>query len=249
MPVAEFDRPPLTVVDGIDVFLPSEALDGCDEYASRNPYRNETTKDSDWDRFRVQMILDATTDGILLDLGSGEGELTAALARKHPVEGLDMSISAVRLARKLVPTARFIVGDAQDPPYTPGQFGTVVMGNLFEHVESPCTLLRSARRMLRPGGHLVVSTPSRYKTSSFRRAMTGRKIILNSTHHVTEYTCGQVEELMRWCGFTVLSVQSNLKCRTALGTAAAYGMQACAKLIGSHTQFGDPTVYVATPTP
>lgn len=44
---------------------------------------------------------------------------------------------------------------------------------------------------------------SRCKTGSFRRATTGRKIVLNSTHHVTEYTMEQVDEMLRWCGFTL----------------------------------------------
>jgi len=192
------------------------------------------------------MILDATEGVDTLDMGSGEGELSAALARDHRVEGFDHSISAVRQARKLVPQAHFIVADAHDPPYDDEQFDSVVLGNLFEHVESPCQLLRAARRLLRPGGRLVMSTPSRYKTRNFRRAMTGRRVILNSTHHVTEYTVGQVEEMLNWCGFNLVSVRSNLKCRTAFGTTLAQGMQFSAQLLGSHTQFGDPTVYVAT---
>lgn len=234
-------RAPLATVDGISVFTT-----GIDEYADGNPYRDETVKAGTWDRSRVRMILDATVGPDVLDMGSGEGELSAELAKRFTVEGLDYSISAVRLARALVPNANFIVADAQDPPYESARFDTVVMGNLFEHVESPCQLLRAARRVLKPGGRLVMSTPSRYKTASFRRAITGRKIILNSTHHVTEYTVGQVEEMLRWCGFRVVSVRSNLKCRTALGTALAHAMQFGANAIGSHTQFGDPTVYVAT---
>jgi 2-polyprenyl-3-methyl-5-hydroxy-6-metoxy-1,4-benzoquinol methylase len=239
-----YTRQPIDI-DGIEVFLPRELLAQSDEYQDGNPYRDETVKESKWDRFRVQTILDATTGVDVLDMGSGEGELTAVLAKKHRVEGMDYSVSAVRLARRLVPEAHFIVADAQDPPYCDGQFDTVVMGNLFEHVESPCRLLRAAHRLLKPDGRLVISTPSRYKTGSFRRAMTGRKIILNSTHHVTEYTVGQVDEILRWCGFTLVSAKSNLNCRTMLGTAMAHAMQFSAKLLGSHTQFGDPTIYMA----
>jgi 2-polyprenyl-3-methyl-5-hydroxy-6-metoxy-1,4-benzoquinol methylase len=243
-----FARAPADTIDGIDVFISPEQLASSDEYRDSNPYRDETTKESEWDHFRVQMILDAIEGIETLDMGSGEGELSAALAREHSVEGFDYSISAVRLARKLVPQAHFVVADAEDLPYDDQQFDSVVLGNLFEHVESPCRLLRAAHRLLRPGGRLVVSTPSRYKTRNFRRAITGRKVILNSTHHVTEYTVGQVEEILKWCGFDLDSVSSNLKCRTALGTALAHGMQLGAQLLGSHTQFGDPTVYVATRT-
>lgn len=244
-----YKRTPIDTIDGIEVFLPRKELEGSDEYREDNPYRNAMTKESEWDRLRVQMILDATAGIDVLDMGSGEGELSAALAEAHRVEGLDYSITAVRLARKLVPQAHFVVADAQDPPYAEQQFDTVVLANILEHVESPCSLLRAARGLLRPGGRLVISTPSRYKTRNFRRALTGRKVVLNSTRHVTEYTVGQVEEILRFCGFTLQSAKSNLKCATPIGTAAALTMQFCAGLLGSHTQFGDPAVYVATPAP
>lgn len=242
-----YKRAPIQTIDGIDIFLPGEALENADEYRNANPYRDARTKESKWDRRRVQMILEATTGVDVLDLGSGEGEVSAALARSHRVEGLDYSISAVRMARTLVPQAHFVVADAQDPPYHERQFDTVVLANILEHVESPCCLLRSARGLLRPGGRLVISTPSRYKTRNFRRVVTGRKVVLNSMHHVTEYTVGQVEEMLRFCGLTLLSARSNLKCATPVGTAAALTMQFCAELIGSHTQFGDPAIYVALP--
>jgi hypothetical protein len=91
-----------------------------------------------------------------------------------------------------------------------------------------------------------MSTPSRYKTGSFRGAMSGREIILNSPHHVTEYAVGQGEEILRWGGFKLISAKSNLRCRTLLGTAMAHTMRLSANLLGSHAQFGDPTVYVAS---
>jgi 2-polyprenyl-3-methyl-5-hydroxy-6-metoxy-1,4-benzoquinol methylase len=241
----EFSRAPLASMDGIDVFLLSEVVAVSDEYREQNPYRDERTKETVWDRSRTTMIAEAVAGTDLLDVGCGEGELSAALAAKHRVEGLDHSVAAVRSARARVPNAHFVVADAQDLPYADGQFDTVVLANIFEHVEAPCLLLREARRVLKPQGRLVMSTPSRYKTANFRRAMTGRRLVLNSPNHVTEYTCGQVGEILRWCGFALVSSDSNLRCRTRFGTAAARLMQFGARVLGSHTQFGDPTVYVA----
>ena len=243
----EFDRKPQGIMDGIEVFLPLGPIGRLDEYQQRNPYRTDVTKQSFWDQARFRMILEETEGRDVLDLGSGEGELSSALACKHQVEGLDISISAVRMAKSLVPDAHFVVGDANDPPYGAKQFDTVVLANIFEHVESPCTLLRAAHRLLREEGRLVISTPSRYKTRNMRRALMGRPVILNSQNHVTEYTNGQVEELLRWCGFSLVTAKTNLRCNTMMGTALAYGMQIGARLIGSHIQFGDPTVYVARP--
>ena len=101
----EFDRKPQGIMDGIEVFLPLGPIGRLDEYQQRNPYRTDLTKQSVWDQARFRMILEETEGRDVLDLGSGEGELSRALACKHQVEGLDISISAVRMARSSVSAA------------------------------------------------------------------------------------------------------------------------------------------------
>lgn len=245
----EFCRAPEGSIQGIDIFLPLDKVEELDEYKDENPYRNEETKQSIWDQFRISTVVSETVGRKVLDLGCGEGELSAALAQDHDVDGLDWSISAIRMAQREALNAGFIVGDAIDTPYADSQFDTVVLANLFEHVESPCALLREAHRLLRDDGRLILSTPSRYKTRNFRRIIRGAKVQLNSKFHVTEYTNGQVKEMLRWCGFSLIEVKTNLRCQTGFGTVLAVAMQSIARLMGSHVQFGDPTVYIAVALP
>lgn len=161
----------------------------------------------------------------------------------------DYSLSGIKLARERCSGVRFLVADAEDMPFRDGQFDTVAMANIVEHVRSPVSLLTEACRVLKPEGRLVISTPSRYRTANFRRVLRGRPIRFNSRYHVTEYTVGQVKELLRFSGFEIVNITSNLKCRTLAGTAAAHGMTAAARLVGSHAEFGDPTVYWARRLP
>lgn len=239
-------RHPLSSQGGIDVFLDEVSVARFDEYRTANPYRTATTSESRWDRFRVGTAVAAARGPRVLDAGCGEGDLTEALTKQiDGVFAFDISVSAAKLIRQRLPQVPVCVADAMNMPYKDDYFDTVIAANLFEHVESPCGLLRECWRVLKPGGLVVISTPSRYRTANFRRVITGRPVQFNHTLHVTEYTCGQVIELLRWCGFRLVRVESNLRCLTLPGTIAAYAMQFCARVLRSQTRFGDPTVYVA----
>jgi ubiquinone/menaquinone biosynthesis C-methylase UbiE len=182
----------------------------------------------------------------ILDLGCGEGEMTSTFSNRFEcIAAADVSLTAVKCNRQRNSNVHFCVADACDLPYADNYFDTVVCANLFEHVESPPALLKGVRRILKEKGRFVFSTPSRYRTANFRRIMRGKPILLNSIHHVTEYTNGQIEEFLRRYGFKLIDVQSNLKCRTILGTVAAHAMQSTANILGSHLKVGDPTVYLA----
>jgi len=51
-----------------------------------------------------------------------------------------------------------VVGTLDDAPFGDDEFDTVVAGEVIEHVEEPLKFLRNCRRLLKPGGRLVLST-------------------------------------------------------------------------------------------
>lgn len=52
-----------------------------------------------------------------------------------------------------------VVGSATDIPLGDGQFDTVVCTEVLEHVPDPLKALREMHRVLKPDGHLILSTP------------------------------------------------------------------------------------------
>lgn len=64
-------------------------------------------------------------------------------------------------------------------------------------------LLDSVARPLKPNGHLIVSTPSRYHLNNLFHVLAGKPVALASPHHETEYSVGQVLEQLRYAGFGV----------------------------------------------
>ena len=95
-----------------------------------------------------------------LDIGAGHGDLIAML--RHGWPGLDSSAcdsdsGLMRLPGMHVDPVNLNGGTL---PYADGSFDLVTCTEVIEHVENFRATLREARRVLKPGGVLVVSTPN-----------------------------------------------------------------------------------------
>lgn len=125
----------------------------------------------------VVMRLDRFGAHTVLDLGCGNGWLTAALSRcGFEVLGLDSSSSGIDIARRAHPELPFRHADVLLPPAPDlqGRFDAVVAVELVDHVAQPRLLLRHALQMLRPGGLLLLTTPYHGYFKNLGLALTGR---------------------------------------------------------------------------
>jgi 2-polyprenyl-3-methyl-5-hydroxy-6-metoxy-1,4-benzoquinol methylase len=99
-------------------------------------------------------------DSDCLDVGCGAGQTYAMLLRqKSRYIGVDISRSAVKAACKGGLDAR-VIEDAASLPFDTARFDHAVCIEVLEHLFSPHTTVREIHRVLRPGGHLVVSAPN-----------------------------------------------------------------------------------------
>jgi SAM-dependent methyltransferase len=95
-----------------------------------------------------------------LDLGSGDGRLTAELDAAE-LTGADVSRVALERARRRLPDARLVELEPDAPlPFGDGEFELVLCAETLEHVRDVQLLLSEARRVLRPGGTLAITTPA-----------------------------------------------------------------------------------------
>ena len=96
----------------------------------------------------------------VLDLGCGDG-LFAALAFPSPAGcGIDMSASALTESRRRRAHCGLAAADATALPFGPDTFSTVIANSVLEHIPKLEPALDECRRVLRPGGRLIVTAPS-----------------------------------------------------------------------------------------
>ncbi|MGY1806504.1 methyltransferase domain-containing protein [Blastococcus sp. SYSU D00669] len=134
-----------------------------DEDGARRIQRTYSTPDVVRQRAEVLALLAARPGERVLDVGSGPGFLVASLADAvgagGAVHGLDPSAPMNALARELVatrPWVRIDDGDALDLPYPDGAFDAAVSTQVYEYVADVPRALAELRRVLRPGGRVLV---------------------------------------------------------------------------------------------
>ena len=98
--------------------------------------------------------------GRLLDFGCGGGKFLAQMhAEGWQVLGVDVSKSVVeRIQQELRLPA--LAGDLSAPQLDGSSFDLITMRQSLEHVHDPREVLRQARRLLVPGGTLIVWVPN-----------------------------------------------------------------------------------------
>ncbi|GLY31053.1 class I SAM-dependent methyltransferase [Kineosporia sp. NBRC 101731] len=106
----------------------------------------------------VQGIVDTLPVGDVLDAACGTGRHTAALAaRGHRVIGVDSSPQMLARATERVPQARFHQGDLHHLPLPDDAVDLVVCALALAHLPELGPAFAEFARVLRPGGHLVVT--------------------------------------------------------------------------------------------
>jgi SAM-dependent methyltransferase len=96
----------------------------------------------------------------VLELGCGAGiPMTAALADRRTVTGVDISATQLAMARRNVPGAAFIHADMTTLAFGPASFDAVVAFYALTHVprDEGAELIERVRGWLRPGGLFLAS--------------------------------------------------------------------------------------------
>jgi arsenite methyltransferase len=136
-----------------------------DEQTARQIESVYTTPDVVEQRIATRRALAVRPGERVLDVGSGPGFLAAEIAEdaggEGGVHGVDPSESMLALARRRTAGAgaaplEFVTGGATELPFADASFDAVVSTQVLEYVEDVASALAEARRVLRPGGRLLV---------------------------------------------------------------------------------------------
>lgn len=117
-------------------------------------------QDQKWRRFVVRMA-ELPPTGALLDIATGTGDIAFEALKRHPeatVIGADFALQMMRVGRqsRLGDKVRWTGADASQLPYADNCFDAVVSGYLMRNVADMPRALAEQRRVLKPGGRIVI---------------------------------------------------------------------------------------------
>ena len=131
-------------------------------------------------------------DARVLDVGTSTGTNLRMLRDGGftNVTGLDLSDEAIRFCReKGLGTVR--KGDVCDTPFEDASFDLILATDIIEHVEDDARALAEIRRVLRPGGHALLTVPA------FEALWGGQDEV---SHHKRRYRTPAFDGLVRAAG-------------------------------------------------
>lgn len=96
----------------------------------------------------------------ILDLGCGEGTRLNLMSGNKKSFGVDIDSYAINLAKKQYPRHAFRIYDGKRLPYKDKSFDLVYSAFVLEHTQDPEKFLKEARRVVSPGGKLILLCPN-----------------------------------------------------------------------------------------
>ena len=95
----------------------------------------------------------------ILDVGCGTGANLLMLSKYGDAEGVDVSEDALAFCRERG-LESVKLGAAEELPYDDGTFDLVTALDVVEHMDNDLAGLREMRRVLRPGGRVLLFVPT-----------------------------------------------------------------------------------------
>jgi SAM-dependent methyltransferase len=135
--------------------------------------------------------LDLASGAEVLDAGCGSGRNMVELSRLGAVTGVELSDTSVALARERG-YGEVIAGSVLEMPFADGRFDLAVSLDVIEHLEDDLTALRELRRVVAPGGALLITVPA------YQWLWSGHDEI---NHHHRRYTRRSLQRIAEQAGW------------------------------------------------
>jgi len=119
----------------------------------------------------------------ILDIGCGVGAFVRRLGEfSGEVYGTDVDRESVIRGVEEVPNLALAVGERM--PFRDGTFDVILLHEVLEHVDDDVETLREARRLLAPGGRVVIFCPNRLYPFETHGIFVGKRYIFGNVPFV-----------------------------------------------------------------
>lgn len=171
------------------------------------PYRHHVLKRKQW----LEGVLARWKAGhkdaaVALDLGCGDG-VNLTWLHKHfaHLYGSDYNILRLMRAAKLGLGVRLFMADILNYPTADGAFDVIFFNHVLEHIRDDEAALREVRRILKPGGLLILGVPNE-GAAFWQFAYRMQPHVLATSDHVQFYTGDSLAAKCEAAGFAVKEV-------------------------------------------
>jgi SAM-dependent methyltransferase len=127
----------------------------------------------------------------ILDAGCGSGRNMVELAHHGTVTGIELSPASVRLARERH-VGEVAEGSVLEMPFETDSFDLAASLDVIEHLADDLSALRELRRVVAPGGSLLVTVPA------YQWLWSGHDEI---NHHHRRYTRNSLQRIAEQAGW------------------------------------------------
>lgn len=143
--------------------------------------------------------------GKALDLGCGRCLFTDIQPHwPFQIFAGDLDVGLIRERKKEVPQNDWFVSDASHAPFCSGYFDALFLGEIIEHISDPGPVLKEWKRVLKPGGVLIITTPNRERLLA---KVEGRERPY-SPDHLHEFSYLELrDEVLPHAGFRVIDTR------------------------------------------
>jgi SAM-dependent methyltransferase len=161
----------------------------------------------DFDRRRSFLLGELRADDRVLDLGCGDGVFSAVAADAGAaVMGVDVAQAALARARRRAPQIEYRLAPFDGPlPLDDNVVELVWASEVIEHVADTARWLSEVRRVLVPGGRLLLTTPSHGRLLVALRGVEAFSAPLGDHLHL--YTRRSLWEVLTEFGFGSVTVR------------------------------------------
>ena len=157
-------------------------------------------------RHKIAFLERFRQSGRLLDVGCGFGTFLRALDQSRWDRfGLEAMPIAHCEASLHLGNTRIFFGQLANAPFSPSYFDVLTFWDVLEHVSDPVSTLQTAFRLLRPGGHVLLSLPNidSYQFRRFRQDW----FALQLPFHLYHFTETTLRRLFSYAGFQVITAE------------------------------------------
>jgi SAM-dependent methyltransferase len=141
----------------------------------------------------------------VLDLGCARGDLLLRIrdTGNRDLVGVEPDDGAARVARARGLDVR--TGTLEDAQFHEAEFATATLSHALEHVADPIDTLRELRRVIRPGGVLLLWLPN---VDSIEALLLGRYWIgYDAPRHLTTFSVTTLRRALQVTGFRAIEVR------------------------------------------